>query len=61
MAVGHHIEICKKLNNSRTFRPILTKFGTELQIDTAQTPECQNRNFSKSKMAADEKLKYTNN
>ena len=38
MAAGRHIEICKNMNNSRTVRPILTKFGTELRHDTAQTP-----------------------
>ena len=39
MAAGRHIEICKNLNNSRTVRPIFTKFGTELRHDTAETPE----------------------
>jgi hypothetical protein len=37
MAAGRHIEICKNLNNSQTVSPILTKFGTELRIGTAQT------------------------
>ena len=39
MAAGRHIEICKNLNNSRTVSPILTKFGTELHLDTAQRPD----------------------
>ena len=45
MAASRHIEISKNLNKSRTFSPILTKFGTELRLDTTQTPE----------MAAEEK------
>jgi len=56
---GCHFEIYKNLNNSRTLRPILTKFGSELRLDTAQTPEMSNRHFSQSKMAANEKLKFT--
>ena len=59
MAVSRYIEICKNLNNSRTVSPILTTFGTELHIDTAQRPDLSNRHFSKSMMAADEKLKFT--
>ena len=61
MAVGRHIEICKNLINSRTVSPILTKFGTELHIDTAQRPDESKPPFSKSKMAADEKLEFTKN
>ena len=57
MAAGRHFEIYKNLNNSQTVPPILTKFGMEQRLDTTQTPEVPNRNFSKSKMAADEKLK----
>ena len=59
MAAGRHFEIYKNLNNFRTVRPILTKFGTDLRLDTAQTPEVSKSHFSKSKMAADEKLKFT--
>ena len=51
----------QKLNNSRTVSPILTKFGTDLHLDTAQRQDVSNHNFSKSKMAADEKLKFTKN
>ena len=61
MAAGRHIEVCKNLNNSRTVSPFLTKFGTELHLDTAQRPDESTRHFSKSKMAADEKLKFTKN
>ena len=59
MAAGRHIEIYKKnLNISRTVRPILIKFDTELRLDTTQTPEVTKPPFSK--MAVDEKLKTTN-
>ena len=44
---GRHIEICKNLNNSRTVRPIYTKFGTELRHDTAETPEVSKPPFFK--------------
>jgi len=47
MAAGRHIEICKNLNNSRTVRPILTKFGTELHFGTAQAPEVSKPPFFK--------------
>jgi len=47
MATGRHFEIYKNLNNSRTVRPILTKFGTELRLDTAQTPEVSKPPFFK--------------
>ena len=46
-AGGRHIEICKNLNDSRTVRPILTKFGTELRYDTAETPEVSKPPFFK--------------
>jgi len=39
MAAGRHIEICKNLINSQTVSPFLTKFGTELHLDTAQRPD----------------------
>ena len=39
MAVGRHIEIYKNRNIFRTVDPIIAKFGTELQQDTAQTVE----------------------
>ena len=55
MAAGRHIEICGNLNNSRTVSPILTKFGTDLRLDTAQIPDGSKRHFEKSKMAADGK------
>jgi len=61
MAVGRHIEIYKNLNNSWTVCPILTKFGMELRLDTPETTEVSKPPFSKSKMAADEKLKFTQN
>jgi hypothetical protein len=35
MAAGRHFEFHKNLNNFRTVCPILTKFGTELRLDTA--------------------------
>jgi len=47
MAAGRHIEICKNLNNSRTFSPILTKFGTQIHIDTAQRPDLSKPPFFK--------------
>ena len=34
-----NFEIYKNLNNSRTVRPILTKFGTQLRLVAAQTLE----------------------
>ena len=41
MAAGRHFEIYiyKNLNNFRTAHPILTKFGTELRLNTTQTPD----------------------
>ena len=59
MAAGRHFEIYKNLNNPQTVHRILTKFGMELRFGAAQTPEVSNRHFSKFKMAADEKLKFT--
>ena len=47
MAAGRHIEICTNLNNSRTIRPILTKFCTGLRNDTAQTPKVSKPPFFK--------------
>jgi len=47
MAVGRHIEIIKNLNNSRTVSPILTKFVTELRLDTAQSPDWSKPPFFK--------------
>ena len=47
MAAGRHIEIFKNLNDSRTVSPILTKFGTELRLDTALTPDGSKPPFSK--------------
>ena len=32
------LKFAKNLNNSGTVSPILTKFDTELQLDTVQTP-----------------------
>ena len=49
MAAGRHIEICKNLNDSRTVSPILTKFGAELQLDTAQKPDESKPPFFKIK------------
>ena len=57
MAAGRHIEIYRNLNNSRTVHPIFTKFGMELRLHTLQTTEVSK--LSKSKMAADEKRKFT--
>ena len=45
---GRHIEIIKNLNNSRTDSPILTKFDTELRLDTAQTPDSSKPPFFKT-------------
>jgi hypothetical protein len=45
MAAGRHLEIYKNTNNSRTVHRILTKFGMELRIDTAQTPEVSKAPF----------------
>jgi hypothetical protein len=39
MAAGRHLEIYKNMNNSRTVRPILTKFDMELRLDIPETPE----------------------
>jgi hypothetical protein len=39
MAAGRHFGIYKNRNNSRTVRAIITKFGMELHLHTAQTPE----------------------
>jgi hypothetical protein len=39
MAAGRHFEIYKNLNNSQTVNPILAKFGMELRLDLAQTPD----------------------
>ena len=61
MAAGCHIEIYKSLNNSWTVRSIFTKFGMELRLDTVQTQKGQKHNFSQSKTAADETLKFTKN
>ena len=47
MAAGRHIEICRKSNNSRNVRPILIKFDTELQLETAQRPEVSKPSFFK--------------
>jgi hypothetical protein len=47
MAAGRHLEIYKNMNNSRTVHPILTKFGTELHHDTAQTSEMSKPPFCK--------------
>ena len=58
MAAGRHFKIHTNLNIFRTICQILTKFGMELRPDTAQTPDSH---FSKPKMAADEKLKFTKN
>ena len=50
MAAGRHIKMCTNMNNSRTVRPILTKFDTELRRDTAvtaHTPEVSKPSFFK--------------
>jgi len=47
IAAVRHFEIYKKLNNSRTVRPIITKFGRELRLDTAQTSEVSETPFFK--------------
>jgi hypothetical protein len=36
VAVSHHFEIYKNLNNFQTLCPILTKFGMEVNLGTAQ-------------------------
>ena len=60
MAAGRHFEIYKNRNNFRTVDPSLTKFDWELQLDTFQRVEfTKNVIFSKSKMAADKKMKFT--
>ena len=59
MAAGRHLEICKNLNNSRTVRPILTKFRKELRLKPPRHHKGQKRYISKFKMVADEKQKFT--
>ena len=59
MAAGRHIKMCKNVNYSRTVRPILTKFGTELHPDTAQRPDGSKPPFFKIQPA--KKLKFTKN
>jgi hypothetical protein len=59
MAAFRHFEIYRNSNYSRTVRPILTKFGKEFRLDTAQTPKASKPPFSKCKMAADKNLKFT--
>ena len=49
------------MNDFRTVGLILTKFGRVLPLDSIQTVLGKNGYFSKSKMAADEKLKFTKN
>ena len=44
---SRHFDIYKNLNNSRTVRPIITKFGRELRLDTVQTPEVSETPFFK--------------
>ena len=55
------LKFAKNLNNARTVCPILTKFGTAQSFDLTPPRHRtgQTRHFSKSKMAADEKLKFT--
>ena len=53
------MKFTKDLNNFRTVGLILTKFGRELPLDALQTVLGPNGYFSKSNMAADEKLKFT--
>ena len=63
MAAGRHFEIYKNWNSFRTVDPILTKFCMVLQLDTAQTVEGSKMTFffSKSKMAAADKVNLTKN
>ena len=53
---------CAYMRILRYLITIFTKFGTELRLGTAETPQVQKRPFfSKSNMAADEKPKFTTN
>ena len=62
MAAGRHFEIYEKLNNFRTVGLILTKFGAELRLDVrTDSVMLKTVIISKSKMAANEKLKFTKN
>ena len=62
MAAGRHLEIYKNMNNSWTVHPILiTKFGTELRPDTAQTQEVSKPPFCEIQDGRRQKGKFTKN
>jgi len=49
---GRHLEKSENSHILAAVRPILTKFGTQMQLDPVERPDVKILKFRKSKMAA---------